>query len=94
MEGIKKDNIINEDNKIIKYNLLKKVIYSKIEQCICKIKQEIRHNGNIDLKTGTGFFCIPSKDIKIFITNKYILNQEFLNTAKKLIIFIEEEKRK
>ena len=94
MKGIKKDNIINEDNEIIKYNLLKKIINSKIEQCICKIKQEINNNGDIVLKTGTGFFCkIPSKNIKIFVTNNHVLNQEFLNTQKNLIIFIEEEKK-
>ena len=83
MKGIKKGNIINEDNEIIKYNLLKKMINSKIEQCVCKIKQEINNNGSTDLKTGTGFFCIiPSKDIRIFVTNNHVLNQEFLNKEK------------
>ena len=94
MEGIKKENIINEDNEIINYNSLKKIINSKLEKCICKIKQEINNNGKNCLITGTGFFCnIPLKNIKIFVTNNHVLNKEFIYKEKKLILFVEEEKK-
>jgi len=94
MEGIRKENIINEDNEIINFVSLKKIVNSKIEKCVCKIKKEINNNEVNKLITGTGFFCnIPSKNIKIFMTNNHILNEEFLNKEKKLNIYIEEEKK-
>ena len=83
-----------EDNEIVDFHLLKKIMNSGKEKCVCKIKQEINKNGNFNLITGTGFFCIiPSKNIKIFLTNNHVLNQEFLDNEKYLIIFIEEKKR-
>ena len=51
MEGIRKDNIINEDTEIIKVGLLEKIFNSNIKKCICKII-------NLESKKeGTGFFC-------------------------------------
>ena len=83
-----------EDNEIVDFHLLKKIMNSGKEKCVCKITQEINKNGNLYLITGTGFFSIiPSKNIKIFLTNNHVLNQEFLDNEKYLIIFIEEKKR-
>jgi hypothetical protein len=34
--------------------------------------------------TGTGFFCdIPSKEIKVLLTNKYFIDEKFLINEKK-----------
>ena len=56
-EELKEENIINEDNPIYNYNIIKKIINSKMENKNCKLKIEI--NG-VQI-TGSGFFChIPS----------------------------------
>ena len=89
MEKIKEDYIINEDNGILDYDLL-------IENCICKIK--INEENEIENKKlgkkKTGFFCnIKSKNFKIFVTNNHIIDKDFLNKEKRLIIFIDDEKK-
>ena len=67
---------------------------SGLENCVCKIKYEINKNGKLELITATGFFCnIQSKNIKVFITNNHVLNQDFLDKKKKLALDIEEEKK-
>ena len=91
MKGINKEDIINEDKEIVDYEIIEKIVNSGIKKCICKIKQEIDSK---KCKKGTGFFCnIKEKNIKIFVTNNHVLDQEFLNKEKKLIVFIDEEKK-
>ena len=94
MEQIDENIIINEANEIIDCDLIEKIFKSEVKKCVCKIKQEIEIEDRKTLRTGTGFFCnIPSKDIKVLITNNHILDLEFLNKEEKLIIFIEKEKK-
>ena len=91
---LSQNDLIKEDNEIIKYDLLEKIANSGIEKCVCKIKQEININGQLMCKTGTGFFChFQSKNMKAFITNNHVINEDFIKKEKKLIIFIEEEKK-
>ena len=55
---------------------------------------EVKINEKLSLINGAGFFChIPLKKIKVFITNNHIINQEFLDKEKKLILFIENNKK-
>ena len=94
MEQIDENCIINEANEIIDCDLIEKIFNSKVKKCVCKIKQEIKKEDKLILKTGTGFFCnIPSKNIKVLITNNHVLDIEFLKKEEKIIIFIEKEKK-
>jgi len=40
MNSIRKENIINEDNKIYNFSKLKKIMTSGIEDCVFKIIRE------------------------------------------------------
>ena len=92
MQSIRKEDIINEDNKIYNFGQMKKIINSGIEDCVFKI---IRENEKSEYITGTGFFCnISSKNIKALITNNHILDQYFLENEKKLKYIIETENKK
>ena len=83
MEDIKKENIINEDNEIIDFGILKNIMNSGIEKCVCKIEIEVKSGDEYSYKTGTGFFCNLKKlNIRIFLTNNHVLNQEYLNNGK------------
>ena len=91
MIQINKDNIINEDNPIEDFSLNKKIYISGIELCICKIEAQYKSGDKYIYKRGSGFFCnIPDKNLKVLMTNNHVLNQEFLDTAKKLNYSIEE----
>ena len=82
------EEIINEDNTIYNYNLIKKIINGKFEEKVCKLKT-IKDNKKI---TGSGFFCdIPSKQLKVLITNNHVIDQNFLDNEKKLVYSIEIE---
>ena len=88
---IKNENIKNEDEIIANYDLLKDLINSGIKNCVFKLKFKVEvENKQPATKAGTGFFVIflinPNKCIKAFITNNHVINQEFLNNEKKLII--------
>ena len=40
-------------------------------------------------KIGTGFFCqIQNKDIKMFLTNNHLINNDVLSTAKQIEVEI------
>ena len=95
-DQIKEENIINEDNEIVDFDDLCKITNSGINKCVCKIMTEIESTENNDkkiCKTGTGFFCnLPLKK-KVFITNNHILDEEFINKEKKLVVFIDKEKK-
>ena len=90
-EEIKEEDIINEDNIIIDYEKIKKVIDAHLAKCICKIYQESFTDEIPVIKTGTGFFCnYSSKNVKFLMTNNHVLNQEFLDNEKSLNIIIEK----
>ena len=77
--------IINEQNPILPIYIWQNIVeYTK---CVCKIK-DLK---NDDEFIGTGFFCyIPSKNIRVFITNNHVIDQEYLNKEKELRIYYEE----
>jgi len=77
------DIIQNEQNPIVDID---KILTSK--NCICKI--EVVINGKLSF--GTGLFCyIPSKEIRVLITNNHIIDNNFLEKEKELIIYFEEK---
>ena len=56
-----------------------------VGKCIIKI------NNKLKLISGIGFFCkIPSKNLKVLLTNNNILDKTFLDNEKKLIYFIDK----
>ena len=84
MEEIKNEDIILEDAEIVDFEELKKIVNSGIEKYVCKITQMIEKNGKLIPKYGTGFFCdIPEKNLKVFITNNHVINEDFLKKEKK-----------
>ena len=93
---IKNENIKNEDSIIVDYDLLEDLINSGIKNCVFKLKFKVEiENNQPATKVGTGFFCnIPNKCIKAFITNNHVINQEFLNNEKKLILYNNKDEKK
>ena len=76
-------NIQNEDSELVDYTLVKNIMNSDIDKCVCKIITKI--------KTGTGFFCVvPQKYIKILITNNHVIDKTFLDNEYKLNYSITE----
>ena len=66
---------INNNNDIYKY--------------ICKIEMEININGKDEYTSGIGVLCnIPSKNIKCLLTYNNIINFDFLNKGKKMLLYI------
>ena len=79
------ENIQKQDNhnQLVYYSLIKQIINSNIDKCVCKI---ITKN-----KKGTGFFCdVRQKSIKILITNNHVIDKTFLDSEKKLNYSITE----
>ena len=93
IEKIDEIYIENQDNIIMDYDLLKELLDSNIKDCVFKMKFKIEKEGRSGLKTGTGFICNIS-NIKFFITNNHVLDQEFLNSEKKLIIYNYKNEKK
>ena len=90
--NIDEENIMDEQGEIISFDFHRDLV--GYESCVCKL---------IFLKkkftfTGTGFFCyIPSKDIRVFITNYHVIDDNFLENEKEIAIYYEEgmkEKKK
>ena len=55
------------------------IILNQLKKTICKISTE---NGS----KGTGFFCkipYPNKELKVFITNNHLIDQNYINKEKK-----------
>ena len=78
---LNEENIINQDNMIYNFNILMKIANAKLEQKVCKIILEINKDKAM---SGTGFFCdIPSKEIKVLLTNNHIIDEKFLINEKK-----------
>ena len=87
-----KVTIINKHSFTIPINIIMNIVeYAK---CVCKIKF-LKNNFPF---SATGFFCyIPSKNIRVFITNNHVIDQNFLDNEKELRIYYEvkkEEKQK
>ena len=93
IEKINKENIVNEDNVIIEYDLLEKLFKSDIKNCVFKLKFKIEKDGKPAYKVGSGFICNIS-NIKAFITNNHVLNKEFLKNEKKLILYDYKDEKK
>ena len=65
---------------------------SGVDKCICKIYIQYLEENQLKYKAGTGFFYnIKSKNIKVFITNNHVLNQNYLDSGKYLKYIILEE---
>ena len=87
------DDVINEDNEIIDYEMYKKMVNNKIEKCICKIYIKIQTKEGIKVKTGSGFFCnIPSKNLKVLITNNHVLDEEYIYKEENISIEVDKIK--
>ena len=84
VENKSQENVVNEGNINNQLDLLPEFLNSDIKNCVFKM-DFIIENGLSESKTGAGFVCNISH-IKAFITNNHILNQEFLDNEKKLII--------
>jgi hypothetical protein len=84
---LNEENIVNQDNMIYNFNILMKIENAKLEQKVCKIILEINKDKAM---SATGFFCdIPSKEIKVLLTNNHIIDEKFLIKEKKLTFSIE-----
>ena len=84
----------SQNNGVIDYQSLEKIMNSGLVNCVYKILREVNTNNQLIFKSGTGFvFKIPSKDYKFFLTNNTILDQEFLNKEKKLILYNKNENK-
>ena len=67
---VNKESVLTGYPNIIPYECTKKII-EQMENNICKIK--------IGNEQGTGFFCkIPFQNMKVFITNNHIINENIL----------------
>ena len=81
------NNIINQDNKIYNFQLIMKIAKAELNQKVCKLLIELDQNHAL---VGSGFFCyIPSKKMKVLITNNHLIDQDFLNKGKKIKFSIE-----
>jgi len=79
------ENIQNEDNDIIYFDLIRNLMAPNIDKTVCKIITKA--------KTGTGFFCkVPEFSIKLLITNNHVINKTFLNNENKLCYSITDIK--
>ena len=79
-ENTEKDNdVMDEQNSILDLEILEKI--NKFKNCFCKL--EIFNN---DKKIWNSFFCyIPSKEIRIMITNNHIIRENYLKYKKEII---------
>ena len=92
VENKSQENVVNEGNINNQLDLLPEFLNSDIKNCVFKM-DFIIENGQSESKTGAGFVCNISH-IKAFITNNHILNQEFLDNEKKLIIYNYKNEKK
>ena len=77
---------INEQNPIYPFDIYRDLL--KLEKCVCKLKFL---NNNVPFYA-TGFFCyIPSKDIRVFISNNHVIDQKFLDSEKELRLYYEDK---
>ena len=88
-EDTDEDNdVMDEQNPILDFEIFEKI--NKFKNCVCKF--EISKNGI--KKSGIGFFCyIPSKEIRVLITNNHIINENYLKDEKEIICIFEEKNK-
>ena len=91
-EKINKENIVNEDEIIIDYDLLEELVRSNIKNCVFKLKYIVEIDGKSASKLGTGFTCNIS-NIKVLITNNHVINQKFLDKEKLLTIYNDKDEK-
>ena len=85
-EPILGNNLFQNENNINNLD------YERIEKYIVKIEKEIDDDYYDEL--GFGFLCnIPSKKIRALITYESIINEDFLSNEKKVILYIENERK-
>ena len=79
-EDTDKDNdVVDEQNSILDLEIFEKI--NKFKNCFCKL--EILNN---DKKIWNSFFCyIPSKEIRIMITNNHITDENYLKDKKEIV---------
>ena len=91
------DNIMNEANFSNDINMLDTSELLKIssyKDCVVKIiitNKYYKKEG-----TGSGFFCklpINHTFLSVLLTNNHVLNEEFLNNRKELIVEYKEKKK-
>ena len=82
----KMHEIINEQKVILNFEDLENARIWK--KCVCKL--EIINNKLPSYAIGF-FFYIPSEERRVLITNNYVINEDFLNKKKELIIYIMDE---
>jgi surface protein len=72
-----------EQGVIVDFALFKK--FSDYENCVCKLIVD-----DMSPHFGTGFFCyIPSREIRVLITNNHVVNEDFLRKSKELKMYLE-----
>ena len=85
---IDENNMINEENLIVDADLVRKVLNSGVDNCVCKLEVVFEDEGITKIRTGTGFFCdIPSKKMKALITNNHVLDEDFFQNNKEIIYY-------
>jgi len=81
------EHIRNKQPIFIDISLIEKIKTSNIIENICKLKIESQ-DGNIIF--ANGFFCyIPSKEMKVFITNNHVIDQNYLDNKSEIKFLIE-----
>ena len=86
--------ILNNDkeynNNIIDFNINN----NEINKYITKIEMEVKINDKDEFTSGIGVFCnIPSQKMKWLITYNSIINFDFLNKGKKMILYINNKEK-
>ena len=90
---ILKTNLILNNNKEIDINIINEskldININDIYKYITKIEMEANINNKDKYTSGIGILCnIPSKNMKCLITYNSIINIDFLNKGKKMILYI------
>ena len=90
------NNKIEKDNKIYINDNNNNKNYSNdnndsdINKYLAKIEMESNINAKDKYASGIGILCnIPSKNMKCLLTYNNIINTDFLNQGKKLILYID-----
>ena len=63
-----------------------------INQYLIRLEMEVEINGKNELASGIGILCnIPIKKLKALITYNHLINFDFLNEGKKIILYINNK---
>ena len=94
-EDFDNDELEHYENKkpiYIDINLIGKITNSNIIEDICLLEIELQ-DGKINF--ANGIFCyIPSKEMKVFITNNHVIDQKYLDNKKEIKYIIEDSNNK